>query len=340
MTKWLWILFGTLFSALKGRRDLALENLALRQQLAVYAQNNRRPRLTSADRTFWMLLVSAWDAWRDSIRVVQPETVLRWHREGFRRHWTKKSRRPGRPAVAQEIRALIARMCKANPLWGAPRIHGELLKLGIDVSEATVSRYMVRPSKPPSQAWRTFLTNHAGELLAVDFFTVPTATFRVLFVFVALSHGRRNIVHTNVTEFPNEAWITRQVLEAAGLDERFQYLLRDGDAKFGRNFTRGVRFARLREVMTAPGSPWQNAYVERVIGSIRRECTDHVIVLGERHLRRIVRSYARYYNEARTHLSLSKDAPLGRVVAFRAAGMVKSRQHCGGLHHEYYREAA
>lgn len=340
MTKWLTLLFGTLLSSFKSRRKLALENLALRQQLAVYSQTSRRLRLSRADRTFWMLLSSTWCGWRDALQLVQPETVLRWHREGFRKHWTRKSRRPGRPAVAPGVRALIARMREANPLWGAPRVHGELLKLGIDVSEATVSRYMVRPSKPPSQTWRTFLTNHADELLAVDFFTVPTATFRVLFVFVALSHRRREILHTNVIEFPNDAWITRQLIEAAGLDDQFQYLLRDGDAKFGRNFSRQARLLNLKEVVTAPGSPWQNAYVERVIGSIRRECTDHVIVLNERHLRRVVRGYVRYYNEARTHLSLGKDAPLGRLIAFPEAGAVKSRQRCGGLHHEYYREAA
>ncbi len=231
-------------------------------------------------------------------------------------------------------------MCKANPLWGAPRIHGELLKLGINISEAVVSKYMIKNRKPPSQTWRTFLENHANDIIATDFFTVPTATFRLLFVLVILSHDRREILHTNVTESPTAEWTARQVMEAIGLDDSPKYLVRDRDRKFGARFSRKVASAGLKEVLTAPASPWQNAYAERVIGTIRRECLDHTITLGEQHLRRTVRRYACYYNEVRTHLSLDKDSPKGRIVQLPDRGAIQSRRHCGGLHHEYYRQAA
>jgi putative transposase len=220
MVRWLRILVGTLRSIVRTRRELALENLALRQQLAVWKARQPRPRLTAIDRLFWILLSKLWKSWRSSLQVVRPATVVRWHRQGFRRYWAWKSRRlSGRPAMGTEIRDLIRRMSRANPLWGAPRIHGELLKLGLTVSQATVSKYMVRPRRPPSQAWRAFLKNHAKDLIALDFFTVPTATFRVLFVLVVLSHDRRRLMHFNVTEHPTAEWTARQLLEACGLEE-------------------------------------------------------------------------------------------------------------------------
>ncbi len=231
-------------------------------------------------------------------------------------------------------------MSHANPLWGAPRIHGELLKLGINVSETTVSKYLIRDRKPPAQTWRTFLENHAKDIIATDFFTVPTATFRVLFVLVVLSHDRREIVHTNVTESPTAECTGRQVIEAVGLDKLPKYLVRDRDRKFSAFFSRQVASVGLREVLTAPASPWQNAYAERVIGTIRRECLEHTIILGERHLRRTVQRYVKYYNGVRTHLSLDKDAPRRRPVQLPCRGAVRSRRHCGGLHHEYFRRAA
>lgn len=281
-----------------------------------------------------------WPPWREALDIVQPETVIRWHRKGFRWLWTRKCAKHGRPPVDPKIKALIRQMCRANPLWGAPRIHGKLVKLGIDVSEATVSRYMIRYPRPPSQTWRTFLKNHAGDFLAVDFFTVPTASFRVLFVLVILSHDRRKILHTNVTGEPNERWTAQQVLEAVGTEETYRFLLRDGDVKYGEYFVNRVTSAGLRHVVTAPGSPWQNAHAERVIGTIRRECTVHVVVLGEQHLRRVVRKYVDYYNGVRTHLALGKDAPEGRAVSPPETGSIRSRRHCGGLHHEYFRQAA
>ncbi len=340
MTKWLNIILQSLISSTRSRRDLAFENLLLRQQLAAMKHRQPRPKLSKADRIIWVLFSKFWPNWRDALHIVTPETVVRWHRQGFRYYWTWKSRRSGRPKVDPTIRGLIRRMCRANPLWGAPRIHGELLKLGLDVSEATVSKYMIRDRRPPSQTWRTFLEYHAKDLVTIDFFTVPTATFRVLFVLVILSHDRRRILHFNATEHPTAAWTARQLLEVCGMDDAPRYLLRDRDAIYGNTFRRQVTGLGIEEVLTAPRSPWQNPYVERVIGSIRRECLDHTIILGERHLRRLVRNYVNYYNTLRTHLSLSKDAPTGRSIQSPERGRVIERPHVGGLHHEYFRKAA
>jgi len=337
---WLEIIGRTLWSALRTQRDLAIENLVLRQQLAVLKQRRPRPRLTDADRLFWVVLSKIWPGWREPLHIVQPETIVRWHRQGFRYYWRWKSGRRGRPRIYPEIRDLIRRMCQGNPLWGAPRIHGELLKLGIEISEATVSKYMIKRRGPPSQTWRTFLENHAKEIIALDFFTVPTATFRILFVLIILSHDRRRILHVNVTTQPTAAWTARQLLEACGTDEGPRYLLRDRDAIYGKAFRRQVTALGIKEVTTAPRSPWQNPYAERLIGSIRRECLDHMIITSERHLKRILSSYVDYYHSARTHLSLEKDAPEGRVVQPIEKGRVVELKRVGGLHHLYERMAA
>src|SRR3989442_9060405 len=341
MVRWLGILLRTFRSAVRTRRELALENLALRQQLAVWKARQPRPRLTEVDRIFWIVLARLWKNWRRSLQVVRPETVVGWHRQGFRRYWAWKSRRQsGRPMISAGLRGLIRRMSRANPLWGARRIHGELLKLGLTVSQATVSKYMLRPRQLPSQAWRTFLKNHAKDLIALDFFTVPTATFRVLFVFVVLSHGRRRLVHFTVTEHPHAGWTARQLLEACGLEESPRYLIRDRDKVYGERFSRQARMLDIREAVITPRSPWQNAYAERVIGSIRRECLDHVVVIGEWHLLRILSKYVAYYNGTRTHLSLAKDAPEPRSVQPPSQGRVVEVPRVGGLHHEYLRRAA
>ena len=340
MTKWLSILLNSVISLFRTRRDLAFENVLLRQQLAVLKEKGVRPQLFATDRSFWVLVSKLWPKWRNALYTVKPETVIRWHREGFRRHWIRKCRKKGRPGLDPKIKVLIKRMSQANPLWGAPRIHGELLKLGIDVSQTTVAKYLIRERKPPSQTWRTFLENHAKDIIATDFFTVPTATFRVLFVLVILSHDRREILHANVTESPTAEWTARQIVEAVGLDDTAKYLVRDRDRKFSAYFSRKVASVGLTEVLTAPASPWQNVYAERVIGTIRRECLDHAIILGEQHLRRTVKRYVTYYNSVRTHLSLQKDAPVSRLIQFPDKGLIRSRPHCGGLHHEYYRQAA
>ena len=338
----IFILLRTLFSALRSHRALALENLALRHQLDVLKRNSKRSHLTNRDRTLWVILSRIWSDWRKPLTLVQPDTVIRWHRRGFRLYWRWKSRPkwPGRHKVPKEVRDLIRQMSRANALWGAPRIHGELLKLGIEVSQATVSKYMVRHRKPPSQSWRTFLKNHAVDIVSIDFFTVPTATFRVFYVFIVLSNERRQVVHFNVTESPSAVWASQQIVEAFPWDTAPRYLLRDRDGKYGIDFVRRVESLGIKQVLTSARSPWQNPYVERVIGSIRRECVDHVIIFNERHLRRVLKDYFRYYHGFRTHLGLEKDCPRPRPVEPLELGPVNAEPMVGGLHHRYYRQAA
>ena len=325
-----------------GHRYLALENLALRQQLAVYKQTGTRPKLCTKDRLFWVALARVWAGWRQSLVIVTPDTVLRWRRRRLREHWTNLSGRPtrGRPRVNPEIAALVTRMAAANPLWGAPRIHGELLKLGFRVAERTVSRLIPKRRTPPSQTWRTFLTNHVPDLVSIDFFTVPTARFRILFVFVVLAHDRRRVLNFNVTEHPSAAWTVQQIVDAFPDDSAPPYLLRDRAGIYGEAFRQRVTGMGIREVLTAPHSPWQNPFAERLIGSIRRECLDHVLVLRERHLRCTLARYFSYYHRARTHLALDKDAPDFRVVERPQAGRIVQVPELGGLHHRYARRAA
>jgi putative transposase len=325
-----------------GHRQLALENVALRHQLAVYKRTVIRPRLRLTDRFFWIALARVWPGWRRPLLIVTPDTVLRWQRRRFCEYWTKLSARPtgGRPPVNAEIKALVSRMVAANPLWGAPRIHAELLKLGIDVAERTVSRLMPKYRPRPSQPWRTFLDNHVRDLVALDFFTVPTAGLRVLFVLVVLAHHRRRVVHFNVTEHPTAHWASQQIVDAFPDDSAPAYLLRDRDAVYGDVFRQRVTGMGIGEVLTVPHSPWQNAFAERLIGSIRRECLDHVVVFGERHLRRLLTAYFAYYHQARTHLSLDKDAPDGRPIEPPELGAIIPIPEVGGLHHRYVRRAA
>jgi putative transposase len=325
-----------------GRRAVALENLALRQQLAALTRTARCPQFRMKDRLFWMLLAKGWREWRTALIVVQPDTVLRWHRQWLRHRWTLRSRRTGsgRPRTLAAIRTLVNKMAAANPLWGAPRIHGELGKLGITVSERTVSRLLRRPRRPPSQTWRTFLTNHVATLVSIDFFTVPTLTGRVLFVLVLLAHERRRIVHLRITEHPTAAWTAQQMIEAFPDDTAPRWILRDRDTIYGDVFRRRVGAMGVSEVISRPSSPWQNPYVERLIGSLRRECLDHVIVFNQTHLRRLLARYVSYYHEARTHLSLDKDAPTPRRVQAPTEGRVVAFSEVGGLHHRYERRAA
>jgi transposase InsO family protein len=329
-------------SLFKSRRQLTLENLALRQQLAKLKPSVKRPRVSPFDRLFWVLFSKYVDGWRAMLHALHPDTVVRWHRQGFRHYWRWKSRgrKPGRPAIDVALRKLIREMQTANIGWGAPRIHGELLKLGIEVSQATVSKYMRHPNKPPSQTWRTFLRSHTECLAAMDFFTLPTATFRVLYVFIVLSHDRRRVVHINVTEHPTAQWTAQQLLEAFPFDTAPRYLLRDRDAIYGETVRGRIKSLGIEEVVTAPRSPWQNPLVERIIGSIRRDCLDHVIVINERHLRRILRDYFDYYHTCRTHMSLNKHPPETRLVEPQGLGNIAAFPRVGGLHHRYGRIAA
>ena len=332
-----------LFSVFRSRAALQVEILALRHQIGVLRRSTqKRPKLTMADRLFWVWLSGLWADWRSALVIVKPETVIAWHRKGFRLFWTWKVRhgRTGRPAVSCEVRQLIRTMSRANPLWGAPRIHGELLKLGIEVGETSVGKYMVRHGKPPTQTWRTFLENHISQLVSVDFFTVPTIRFQVLYVFLVLAHERRRILHFNVTAHPTAEWTAQQLRNAFPWDSAPRYLLRDRDRIFGDNFTRQVQDMGIEQVLSAPRSPWQRAYIERIIGTIRRECLDHVIIFSEAALYRQVKSFAEYYHRSRTHLSLSKDSPESRVVQPPELGRIVAIPQVGGLHHRYERQAA
>jgi putative transposase len=324
-----------------SRAALQLEILALRHQLQVLNRSRpQRLRLAQADRLLWVWLSRVWNEWRAALVIVKPETVIAWHRRAFRSFWTWKSRRRiGRSSVPPDVRALIRRMSDANPRWGAPRLHGELLKLGIEVSQSTVAKYIVRRRHPPSQTWRTFLANHIGQIVAADFFVVPTATGRLLFVFVILAHARRRIVHVAVTEHPTAAWTSQQLREAFPWDWAPRYVVRDRDHAFA-GWANTARAIGIEEVLTAPRSPWQNAYVERFIGSVRRECLDHVIVLSAAGLQRLMHLYCAYYEQSRTHLSLNKDAPIPRPIAAPGDGRVVAIPQVGGLHHRYERQAA
>src|SRR5450631_3031057 len=334
---------STMFSVCRSQAALQVEIVALRHQIGVLRRSaKKRPKLTVADRVFWVWLAGAWADWRSALVIVKPETVIAWHRKGFRLFWTWKVRhgQSGRPPVSKEIRQLIRMMCRENPLWGAPRIHGELLKLAIDIGETSVGKYIVRGRKPPSQDWRTFLENHVKTMVSVDFFTVPTLRFQVLYVFLVLAHDRRKIVHFNVTAHPTAEWTAQQLREAFPFEQIPRHLLRDRDRIFGSTFREQVRDMKIKEVLSAPRSPWQSAYVERVIGTIRRECLDHVIVLHEASLYRHVKSFLAYYHESRTHLSLAKDAPEPRPVHAPERGAVVAIPPVGGLHHRYERRAA
>src|SRR5436853_6953865 len=321
-------LLATLWSIFRSRASLGLENLALRHQIGVLHRSaGKRPKLTAGDRLLWICLSRLWRDWRSALAIVKPETVVAWHRAAFPLFWTWKVRcgKPGRPVISSEVRDLIRKMCRENPGWGAPRIHGELLKLGIDVGQSSVSKYMVRCRKPPSQTSRTFLENHAQQMVSIDFFTVPTLRFQVLYVFLVMAHDRRRILHFNVTAHPTAEWTGQQLREAFPFDQPPRYLLRDRDAIFGDAFRGQVRDMGIQEVLCTPRSPGSGPYVESVIGSIRRECLDHVIVFDESSLRRILRSYLDYYHRSRTHLSLGKDSPEPRSIQPEQMGRVVAR---------------
>src|SRR6266436_759897 len=315
------------------------EILYLRQQLIVLKRSKpARPRLKATDRLIFVCLYRLFPSLLDASIIFKPDTLLRWHRIGFRLFWRWKSRRrAGRPALAADTRSLVRRISRENPLWGAPRIHGELLKLGIDVAQSTVAKYMVRRRGPPSQSWKTFLRNHAPDIAAIDLFVVRTIGSKLLHGSAIIHLERRRLVWTNVTANPTSEWIARQITEAFPWDEAPRYIIRDNDCSHGPVVTRRMQAMGIRDRPTAPRSPWQNGHIERLIGSIRRECLDHVVILGEAHLRRILRAYADYYNRVRTHLALEKDTPVSRPA--QATGSVVAIPLLGGLHHQYARMA-
>jgi transposase InsO family protein len=331
------LLWTALTSLFRSRARLEAEILVLRQQINVLRRKSPKRFVFGAfDRLVFVGLYRLAPGIVDALAIVRPETVVRWHRAGFRSFWRWKSRRRGgRPSVPLEFRKLIRDMSLANPLWGAPRIHGELLKLGIDVGQTSVAKYMVRRRGGPSQGWRTFLSNHTDGIASMDLFVVPTLSFRLLYGFMILRHCRRRIVWLGVTANPTAEWIAQQLTEACGWEAPPGYIVRDRDCAYGKAYVRRLRAMGIRDRPTAPRSPWQNAYAERLIGSIRREVLDHVVVLGERHLRHLLSLYVTYYNEARMHLSLDKDAPILREV--QGVGQIVAKPRLGGLHHHYAR---
>jgi transposase InsO family protein len=329
--------FAVLASPFKSKVSLEAENTALRHQLIILRRKVRgRVRLTNNDRLLFVQLYRWFPSILKSITIMRPEALVRWHRAGFRSYWRWKSRaRGGRPQIEARLRVLIRRMSIENPLWGAPRIHGELLKLGFEVAQSTVTKYMVRRYGPPSQGWRTFLRNHAPHIAAMDLFVVPTIGFDLLYAFIIVRLDRRDLVWISVTRNPTAEWIAGQITEAFPWNETPLYLIRDLDRIYGDVTLRRIRAMGIRDKPIAPGSPWQNGFAERLIGSIRRECLDHLVILGEAHLRRILRTYACYYNKIRTHRSLDKDAPAFRPV--QRVGAIRSYAILGGLHHHYVR---
>jgi len=333
----LYFILGILAVPFKSKRRLEAENAALRSQLNVLRRKMpRRVRLTKGDRWFLIQLYRWFPSILNVLVIIRPETLVRWHRAGFRSYWRWKSRqRGGRPRIEVNLRALIRQMSLENPLWGSPRIHGELLKLGFEVAQSSVAKYMVRRRGRPSQGWRTFLRNHSPDIVGMDLFVVPTIGFDLLYAFVIVRLDRRDLVWIAVTTNPTAEWIARQLTEAFPWDEAPKYLIRDRDRIYGATVTRRIRAMGIRDRPIAPASPWQNGYAERLIGSIRRECVDHFIIFGEAHLRRLLRSYAEYYNRIRTHRSLDKDAPIPRLV--QRTGIIRSHAVLGGLHHQYVR---
>ena len=333
------VLTTRLFSS---RRSLLLENLALRQQLSVFKQKHPQQRLALSDKLFWVMLSRFWAHWKRALILVQPETVVRWHRAGFRLYWTWLSRhrvRVGRRCVSRELRELIFRMVAENPTWGAPRIHGELKMLGFDISERSVLRWMRRAPRSPELAkrWAAFLSNHREAIAAMDFFTVPTLTFGVLYCFFVIAHDRRRILYCDVTRHPTSAWVIQQLREAFPYDSAPKYLIFDRGTNFNAEVIDTVKSFGIEPKRTSFRSPWQNGVAERWVGNCRRDLLDHVIVLNKRHLKLLMNEYVRYYHEDRTHLALAKETPAGRE-AIKDPGVnhrVISMPRFGGLHHRY-----
>src|ERR1700722_6096832 len=333
----LYFVLAVLASPFKSKLRLRLRNAVLRHQLIVLRRSlHGRVRLTNHDRWFLIELYRRFPSILQVLTIIRPETLVRWHRAGFRCYWRWKSRPlGGRPQINTELRALIRRMSMENPLWGAPRIHGELLKLGFEVAQSSVAKYMVKRRSSPSQGWRTFLHNHAPDIAAMDLFIVPTIGFDLLYAFVIVRLDRRDLVWINVTTHPTAEWVARQITEAFPWDGAPGYMIRDRDRIYGSVVTRRLRSMGIRDKPTAPASLWQNGVAERLIGLIRRECVDHIIVLSEMHLCRVLKSYTDYYNSVRTHRSLNKDAPVTRQI--QRIGSIKSHAILGGLHHHYTR---
>ena len=334
------LLFELARSLFTSKRDLILENLMLRQQLTIYQRKNKRPRLENIDRVILVWISRVFSKWKSALIVAQASTLIGWHRKGFKLYWKRKSRRVGRPTINWELIKLIRRMQKENPLWSAQRIQGELTILGYSVCDNTVAKYMRKSKTDPGkiQRWLTFLRNHAKYTVGIDFLVVRTISFKALYVFIALSHDRRKILHFGVSSKPHAQWAIQQLRETFAFDETTKYVIRDNDKIFSGDFKQQIRNFGLKDTPTAPRSPWQNPICERVIGTLRRECLDHMIILSEKHLHDILHEYIfEYYNISRTHMSLEKDSPVHRPM--QTEGKIISKPILGGLHHVYSRVA-
>jgi putative transposase len=334
---------GVVADLARSRPALVTENAFLRHQLAILHRRSKRSRCTPADRALLVLLASRIRGWRQALLIVQPDTLLRWHRHLFRWHWHRKSRAAApahRPPLAPETVALIRQMAAANRLWGAERIRGELRKLDIRVAKSTIQRYL-RETRPPGrgrQTWPTFLRNHAAEIWACDFLPVTDLLFRPLYAFVVVALGTRRVVHVGVTRHPTDAWVAQQLREVTPFDQRPRFLIRDNDSKYGSAFARVAAVSSITVLRTAYRAPRQNAVCERFLGSVRRECLDHLLILGEGHLRRVLREYVQYFNHDRPHQGLAQRIPAapeeGAAPAVRG-GDVRAIPILGGLHHTY-----
>ena len=343
MLRFVSLCFGTVVRLFRARRSLLIENLALRQQLAAIKRRHPRSQLGRLDKLFWVVIRQCWSQWKKALIVVTPETVVRWHQAGFRLYWRliSKVKKPmGRRQTPKQVRQLIFRMVAENTTWGAPRIHGELLMLGFDISERTISRWMKQAPRDsePAKRWGAFLKNHREAIAAMDFFTVPTITFGVLYCFFVIGHDRRRILHVNVTKHPTSGWIMQQLREAFPFEASHKCLIFDRDQKFGFEVIAAVKATRIIPKRTSFRSPWQNGIAERWVGSCRRDLLDHIVALNERQLKRLLSEYVRYHHEDRTHLGLEKGTPDGRIRSV-ASGGVLSQVRLGGLHHRYNRAA-
>ena len=328
--------------------DLVLENAALRQQVAALKKNNPRPKLSRFDRIFWVWLSRLWKKWKDALIFVEPETVVSWHRKGFKLYWkliSQRGKKKGRRPLDKEIKALIRQMVHDNPTWGAPRIHGELLKLGFDVCERSVSRYLAKISPEhygnKINKWMTFIKNQGKGIAAMDFFVVPTLFFKRLYCFFIIHHHIRRIIHFNVTFHPTAQWVCHQIQIAFSSAEEItgcvKWMILDNDKIFSTLVNKTLKSLGIAPVRTSIRSPWQNGIAERWIGSCRRELLDHVIILNQYHLYRLLEEYIEYYHQDRTHYHLDKDPPLSRPVQTKESDddKVIALPRVGGLHHKY-----
>lgn len=332
---------GATRDTVRSRADLIAENALLRQQLIVIRRKIKRPALRDGDRILMVLLARWNSAWRDALHLVKPDTLLRWHRDIFKLIWRRKSRSKGdQPKrLNPETCTLIRTMARDNVTWGAERIRGELLKLGIRVSKRTIQKYMkqARPPAKRGQTWGTFLNNHADDIWACDFLQLYDVLFRPIFAFFVVKHGTREVVHVGVTRTPSDRWVAQQLRESTPFGEGPKYLIRDNDGKYGARFSAVAETTGINVVKIPPRSPNLNPICERYLGSVRRECLDHVVILCNAHLRKVLTEYVQYFDTARPHQGLSQNIPgndgIGTLA--EADGEVIAIPVLGGLHHDY-----